>query len=105
MNFEDRMKHALNCGDRSYRNMVELARCADIEITNIKEVYQIVNPTVSEQLKLYQKLHESCIELKTDLLMRGEKEKNDDGSECTVVDVSSGRWIMFNEALDDLSND
>ena len=47
----------------------------------------------------YKLLYAASTELKADLLMRGRKEKNEDGSTCTVVEVSSGRWIMFNEAL------
>jgi len=105
MNYEDQMKFSLDRGNRSYRHMIELAKSADLEINRIKEVYQIANPIVADQLKKYQKLHESCIELKADLLMRGTKEKNEDGSDCTVVDVSAGRWITFNKALGLLSND
>jgi len=57
---------------------------------------------VQKEIKKYRDLHKAALDLRDDLLMRATNELNNDGSTCKVVDVSQGRWYMFNQALDKL---
>lgn len=103
MSYEQKMKDELNRGKRSWESLVRFARAIDIEFNRHKRTYEIADPVIKERLKRCNDLIEASLELKADLLMRGTEEKNEDGTTCTVVDASQGRWIVFNEALEALT--